>query len=316
VTDERRPPPRVDVQPRRPKDCRSAGRHGGVGGFVAGTLGGALVSVLLSPFAAEVLDRSDFQGIGLPWIAMPWGGGLGFLFARFMERSERRAASAREARVRSHREAPWLADNVWEPAGTSIRHAGARRRIRRREWLPLPLAVAALAFTIPFGSIFPEHLPYYVFGILGAVVVWMIWMTASRATLGRSHLAFARFPFHPGERVELTFGLDEGAASFEAVRYVLRRYEERPHGWQDLSVRCHVTFETEFSAEDGVLPGPENFVQLRFDVPPDAPGTFLSADWPSYWELEVAGETSRGPYRVMFLVPVYEKPDPPEPPPT
>ena len=56
------------------------------------------------------------------------------------------------------------------------------------------------------------------------------------------------------------------------------------------------------------LPAPGCDVELRFDVPTGAPPTRLSDDFPTYWVLDVLGETNAGRFEESFLVPVYERP--------
>ena len=52
-------------------------------------------------------------------------------------------------------------------------------------------------------------------------------------------------------------------------------------------------------------PGPDEFVEVTFDIPADRPGTALHADAPVRWELLVSGRTRWGRLVETFVVPVY-----------
>jgi hypothetical protein len=103
------------------------------------------------------------------------------------------------------------------------------------------------------------------------------------------------------------FGVTEGGVTFHGAWYVLRRIEEAPEGWLGQSPRCIPTFAVAAVPEKGVLPGPGTDVVLDFGVPETAGGTNLSAPYPSYWELQVTGDTSGGEFDERFLIPIYER---------
>jgi hypothetical protein len=102
--------------------------------------------------------------------------------------------------------------------------------------------------------------------------------------------------------------MSEGGASFETVDFALRRVVERP-GRPFASQ--HEVFDCEALSPRpllDLLPGPEQFVEVTFDVPPDAAPTRLSDALPQYWALDVVGRTSAGRFAEAFLVPVYDRP--------
>jgi hypothetical protein len=140
---------------------------------------------------------------------------------------------------------------------------------------------------------------------LGAWQSWTHWR-AQRAGDGRA--TYANFPFHPGERVTLYFGMSDGGASFERVEFALRHVKEFADGWGRWRRGAVATFELKEHRPPGLLPGPGQDVELSFDLPARARTTRLSADPPEYWVLDVRGNTSAGPYAESFLVPVYARP--------
>ena len=142
----------------------------------------------------------------------------------------------------------------------------------------------------------------------GLAATWIAWQAWRVWGVGTAHVSFAKFPFHPGERVTLRFGMSEGGAQFERASFNLRRIEEAPRKpvtwprgpWKYFSLVEH--------RPPGGLPGPDHYVTLEFDLPDDVAGTDLSASPRAYWTLDVVANTSAGPYVESFLIPVYERP--------
>jgi hypothetical protein len=216
-------------------------------------------------------------------------------------------------RTRRRPDAPWTTDHRWNPAGHFPRVSreffavvGCRAIVARLIAVGVIAWFTSLAAWLVFDSTraaaFAEVL---VFG--GGASLWL-WRSYRVACRGRPHVAFARFPYFTGETVRLFFGMSEGGDSFEHATYVLRRIEEEPGGLLGQDPWCWQSIAIHLATSDGALPGPGNDVVLDFDVPADAGGTSLSAPYPRYWELEVHGGTSGGPFGERFLVPIYERP--------
>ena len=290
--------PRVHCGPRKATQCRGPTLRNELLVYLALVEIGCFVGLV---FAID----SEMQN-GPAWPPLTIGPLSGLLAAHLITVWKFRRRSARSAVLAQFRGDPWALDNRWNAVGGTVRGGGRHRPRRARDWLPPCLAVAAFLSLLAVGDAIGTRWRVWLAIPAGAFLLWLLSRIVRERLIGTSRLSYARFPFFTGERAELTFGLDEGGATFQAARYTLRRYEETPHGW--MSGRCRVTFESEFVPEPGILPGPENGIFLRFDIPADAGGTALSAVWPRYWELEIAGETTHGPYRVMVLVPVYERP--------
>jgi hypothetical protein len=260
-------------------------------------------TAMIAPFAFSRGGAAGWGRVALVLGVVALAGAvLALIVFLVLGRVERSAQAKKDLAVERRAEAPWEADNRWDPEGISVSHAGAKRRRTAWDWAPYPLFLAAFAAGIVV------QIGWLALLGGGGAVIWFIARGAHASGLGKAHLSFARFPFHPGERAEMTFGFEEGGASFEHVRYVLRRYVESPDGERGRGARCDAVAQIEFAPPEGLLPGPDQYVTLAFDIPADAGGTRLSARWPSYWELEVVGRTNRGPYRVLFLIPVYERP--------
>jgi hypothetical protein len=197
---------------------------------------------------------------------------------------------------------PWLGDHRWDPEGAGPSPSGSRSAAGCL-WICVTwIGLALLAVRTAAGLTV----------ILAGVTTWaaMAWHRSGR---GRGRVAFVAFPYFADAPVELHFGMRGGGATFLRARYVLRRIQEVDGTWWRGGPRRTATFAAECVLADGVLPGPDADVRLRFDVPRDAGGTRLSGRWPSYWELAVVGETTHGPYCESFLVPIYERPAAPLP---
>jgi len=200
-------------------------------------------------------------------------------------------------RLRRHPDDPWTADHKWDPRGAKpVRRPGLRPS--GCIWMLLPWAIC---MTLAWA-------PTVMLVMLGVAFLAWLWSRVLASGARRAFAAFVRFPYHPGEPVEVHFGMEPGAATFLRARYVLRRVEEFEASWFAGGPQRGSTYAAECLLPEGVLPGPESDVRLLFDVPAGAGGTSLSAPLPSYWELLVVGETTKGWFDETFLVPVYERP--------
>jgi len=68
----------------------------------------------------------------------------------------------------------------------------------------------------------PPHWAGWTWGMIGGcVVTWTAWRVWRVCRMGRGHVEFTKFPYHPGDRVILYFGMSEGGATFERVAFRL-----------------------------------------------------------------------------------------------
>jgi hypothetical protein len=222
-----------------------------------------------------------------------------------MLRRRRRAAAARPRPSE-----PWLADHDWNPTGTSrstlhrVLLAAERRLLFPGGWWIVAwIGLALLATMARTGVRWPAMT------IVLALATWLAWQIWRLHGVGTALVGYARFPFHPGETVTLRFGMAEGGATFHRAKFFLRRIgESRPSRGRSWAT---TKFELSESRPPGALPGPNQFVELTFDVPATAIGTCLSTPDPRYWVLDVVAATSAGPYCASFLVPIYDRPPTP-----
>jgi hypothetical protein len=208
----------------------------------------------------------------------------------------RRRRFARERRRRPTE--PWMWDHPWDPEGETL---GAVRRALEHGWTrPGCLGLAAFVLVPTIVAFAASGLRAAAFAALGASAAWAAFAVWRGHGLGACRVAYAKFPFHPGETVTLRIGVSEGGASFTHAEFHLRRIDER-------SGEPQVVFERTIRRPPGLLPGPEQYVELDFDVPATAGGTELLSLRPSYWVLDVVARTTAGPYCGSFLVPIYAR---------
>jgi hypothetical protein len=232
--------------------------------------------------------------IGAIWILTSVPGGL----------VDRWRAARLDAARRRDPDRPWLWDHRWDPRGVSGQPW--RRLIRATpRSRGLLLYVLAMAFVGP-----PPATVLWIWGSIGGIAAtWIAWRAWRIWGVGTAHVSFTKFPFHPGERVTLHFGMSEGGAQFERASFCLRRVlEPRSRAVPAHSAPWRLGLRE--NRPPGELPGGNQFVTLEFDVPANAFGTHLSAPRPEYWALDVLANTSAGPYVESFLIPIYERPSP------
>lgn len=201
-------------------------------------------------------------------------------------------------------EGPWTKDHSWKPEGekrTFVHYLVSRRMYHGR----MCLAFGLLVLPVPASL---ESEPVIV-GVKFALALggsWFIWHTGRVLSMGSVFLGFLKFPYHPGERAAFTFGVSGGGAEIRNATFVLRHFQESRDG---TGAGGGLPFCTA-SVEEAEPPPNRVFAagvdqRLFFDLPADAPVTAISAWRPSYWEMEIRGDTREGPYEERILVPVY-----------
>lgn len=201
-----------------------------------------------------------------------------------------------DRRWRESSDAPWTVDHRWNVRGERRRNATSR----------ILCNMGGLAFVWIPGALFgpPQtRIATLVWGTFATVWCFRMWRTWGR---GDVEIVFSRFPFHPGETVELHFGLTPGGPDVTEAQFALRRFEDR------IGERGGMAWLETFAAapvsSNQALPSGHADLRLVFDVPSDAGGTRLSTRLPSYWELEVSLWTTSGFVLERFLIPVYDRP--------
>ena len=208
---------------------------------------------------------------------------------------------------------PALADYPWDTRGFTP-----------PRWSRAAKAIGGVIFLTLFLSMFNwwafmANGPWMVkiiVGLFDLILLFAAWQTGMligrTLKFGPSRIEFARFPFRPGETVSLHWlvpqGMTRAAKGTFTLRCVEEWYEVRGSG-KNRSKR--LVQEAVWSAT-GHLDQPQELIagrmdELRFDVPPDAPGTSLSNGdtKPVFWELVVDLDLAGLDFKETYLVPVY-----------
>jgi hypothetical protein len=250
-----------------------------------------------APYWVLTVAGASFAMGGL----MVWG----MAWRQFAANRERRQAA------RQYPDEPALADYHWHPDGFEVS--------------PWTGAAKALAFAIGL-TIFLSIFNWWAFGAGGP---WMLkafvtlfdcvglamWWTAGRLIgcafkFGHSRIAFTRFPYRLPEPVVLRWQPREGISEINKGTFTLRCVEE----WMEASgsgkSRSVQLVHEEIWSAQWKLDHPRKLqvkesVELRYDLPPQAQPTRLSADKPVFWELEVQLDLPGLDFKETYLVPIY-----------
>ena len=205
---------------------------------------------------------------------------------------------------------PWLGDHAWNADGTD--DGALRKFMFCLFWVYAYNMIIITALIVRLFWGFGEYLfRYIVLGLFlllcvgGAVVHFLRFLKR-----GRSWLRFARFPFFLGERLEVTLVASRGLKPCRELALTLRCIEDRFVSEAECEgIRSYEVYADTQKIEatgDIVAGNPE--MAIAFDLPADAWPTSLSAEHPTYWEIEVRSETPGIDYEATFLVPVYARP--------
>lgn len=269
----------------------------------------AFVTPFLPLLAVVSMVSLFFAGLGFPELETLVFAALG---ATCLIALTRRAARRRRAAAcRRFASEPWKHDRAWNERGVT------------RSWL-VRMAAAVQPRSRPLLAVTLVLLMWGVLALTGSrrlvgalmICAGLIWpsLVAWRIHgMGDTRLTYSKFPFHPGERVTLFFGMSDGGAQFRRAEFRLFHAREFRDGTLGLQRGTEVGVAIREHHPPSPLPGPDFDVEVAFNVPDDAMGTRLTDDLPQYWVLEVRGSTTAGPYFERFLVPIYERPAVPLP---
>ena len=205
-----------------------------------------------------------------------------------------------------HENEPWVADYDWDPEGASDRALG--------RWVYPLFGLAFLAlFLVPFHwwAFFSRQGPWpvkIITGIFDLILVLaactVLYRLAQYLKFGTSRLRFARFPFHPGERLQVVFAPNRFEVLDLTLRYVEERFESRGSGRnRSVQLVCyeHERIEQRLEAAPGCAE-----VEITFDLPDD-PALVDSLGGPPlrYWELVIEASLPGVDFRTSFPLPVY-----------
>lgn len=255
-----------------------------------------------------------FEGIGTA-VGLPprWRSTLGvatfMLTLRFAQpvvtRLRRRFGDRGDPRPHSKSVLHWSEDHDWSAGCSKV---SGWTRARRHLTQASGCAIICLVLG-PAALWFASGRDEWKLVLLGGVVAAFalcFFRTHEALWFGATRVVFRNPPIRPGETVLLEFAHDGSGGSFHTIAWTLRRIEEHPG--EEVAGRndAYLTAEVS-SAPYADLPPPEPGSSVEFEVtlPPGAGGTLLAARFPHYWELEVRGDTTNGPYLERFLLPVY-----------
>jgi hypothetical protein len=222
-----------------------------------------------------------------------------------------RSESRRIAAASKRPDEPAFADYGWDPRGFA-----APRWSRAAKGLALAI----------FMSLFLSVFNYWAFGMNGPwmvkvmtilfdlmlLAVWWGTLTLFGRTLkfSGSRIEFARFPYRLGEPVLVRWhpatGIDRPRKGTFTLRCVEEWFETRGHG---KSRSRHLVQEETWSGtwhlEQPRLFARGEIIELRYELPPDALSTQLSAEKPVFWEFEVKLDLPGLDFQETYLVPIY-----------
>lgn len=238
---------------------------------------------------------------------------LGGFWAWSMAWRQFAANRRRVEAARRYPNEPALADYPWHPDGFEV-----------SEWPVLAKAIAlALALTVFLSMFnwwaFMPNAPWMVRGIVGLfdfIALGMWWQAARQLgcalKFGHSRIEFAAFPFRPPDPVILRWQPFGGIHRMNKGTFTLRCVEEWMESRGTSKNRTLVLVHEEVWSAKWIIEQPRNLqlkesVELRYELPPHALPTNLSADKPVFWELEVKLDLPGLDFNETYLVPVYRK---------
>jgi hypothetical protein len=163
--------------------------------------------------------------------------------------------------------------------------------------LALPAAAAAL-FVLALKGRDPAA-----FVLAGALLLPALVVLVRVAWQGEVEVRWRPETLVPGRRATFFVGTPADGQRLRGASFVLRCVSPPTRRVPSPHLPTVVWSETKVAAADRA-PGPDDFLEVTFDLPPDAPPSALDAATPTWWELLVRGRTSWGAVTESFLVPV------------
>ncbi|MGO8679243.1 MAG: hypothetical protein ACLQVX_25655 [Limisphaerales bacterium] len=247
------------------------------------------------------------------WVLVMAGGSfaLGGLMVWGMAWKQLGADRQRIEAARRHANEPALADYHWHPDGFEVSEWGGAAKAAA-------LAIGLTVFLSMFNWwAFAAHGPGMVkaivilFDVFGLLMWCRAALTLGRALkFGHSRIAFTRFPYPLGEPVIIRWRPGGGISRVRKGLFTLRCVVEWTEcGGADENRTSTLVHEEIWSAkwvlEETRNLGLKEGIELRYELPPDAQPTRLSADKPVFWELEVKLDLPGLNFKECYLVPIY-----------
>lgn len=289
--------------------------EGGVGWFllVFITLGVAILAFgiagTVGPFAESLQARSIQDGnhpraflgmivVGFVFFLLP-------LRALQVVLTQARNAT-RGPRTQAESRQPWTVDHPWKPEGMPPDYPGeAGGSVIGRLGLFSLIGIVNLVFASP--SPLLARMIVLFFDIFALLILWdslhKIWQWLRHP---RPKMRWMTFPAFLGDRLLGVFDSRPALRVQGPVRATLRAVQDDGIGTSTEPFIIYEQVQEFLNAGDKLSELP-----LSFNLPRDLPGTDLSTDNPTYWQVLLQAPVAGPDFEIIFLAPVYKGPDGP-----
>lgn len=260
--------------------------------------------------------RVDPSTVHAPyWVVTAAGGAFALGGLMVWGMATRQWASNRRQRATTtpQRDEPALRDYDW---GT--------RGFEAPRWKRAARALGGAAFATLFLSMlnylaFGPDGPWLVkgvavlFDLILAAVWWGAFVRLGRTLkFGGSRVVFGRFPYRVAEPISIQWqpgtGILQPRKGTFTLRCVEEWFEERGRGRDTTKSLVHEElWAGTWHLESAPALSPGKVIELRFELPSDAPSTHLSGERPIFWEFEVKLDLPGLDFEETYLVPIYAK---------
>ncbi|MEO8432148.1 MAG: hypothetical protein ABI592_11615 [Acidobacteriota bacterium] len=221
--------------------------------------------------------------------------------------------------------AAWTSDNDWDPAGAIPEDsAGGFQAVVGRLVLFLFVGLMNILWTVPMppGARVIVSLVVGLFDLIALLVLFDTLRKMVQAVrVGTPRLAWRTFPSFTGSRFEAVFQTTRAMRPTGPPRVTLRRIEQRSSAASDdadeaprsrtagsaASMQAYEAWSSEKTLPD-FGQGTMTSFPIAIDVPAREPGTDLSKDDCTYWQIVVHVPVAGPDIEAVFLVPIYERP--------
>lgn len=212
-------------------------------------------------------------------------------------------------------------DHAWDRSGQTRSEAEAAQRAWRN-FIVFAVFIGLCDLAVVFGKGEGDvGVAIFVLGIFNMIAVGM-GMTAQERRqradrFGDSRLDFTRFPYRPGQAIDLVWHVPTGLSEVKSGRFILRCvrewYEETKDsdGTSTRTLKHMALWQATARITKPCATVPGEAVPLRFEPPADLPGTALEPKQQGcsrsahFWELDVKVSAPDLPFHVFYLIPVY-----------
>jgi hypothetical protein len=212
----------------------------------------------------------------------------------------------RGKRIRDERRQPWTVDHPWKPGGMPPDYSGeGGGSVLGR--------VAIFGLFGLFNMVFLSPSPWLLRGIVllfdlfALLILWdslhKIWQDLRHP---RPKMRWMTFPAFLGDRLLGVFMARPALRVQGPVRATLRAIRDEGFGTQAEAFILYEQVREFPNAGDRLSELP-----LSFDIPRDLPGTDLSGEQPTYWQVHILAPVAGPDFETVFLAPVYKGPDGP-----